>query len=278
MIRGEDFIDALGMPDEGFNGAVDAALRQVKEREARPVMKRKMTLTLAAAVLAVVMLAGAALAAGLNLFEYFGKFDERLHTIAPETAVEDAPTAEIVTDALGTTRAKIDSAYYDGQSLIVAYTVENYRGYKTFAPTETELAEMTEDADFLAEARETGADQKESVKAFQAAVERKQPFGIVEYEIAVGGRCATDDGVELTPADVDVESAEDGPLYSLFECETPLPEAVRDRDSLNLVLPVELYTSWHWFDGEKIFERHAKETLAALTATVSRADGDGKAN
>ena len=41
MMRREDFIDALGMPDEGFTNAVDAALRQVKEGEARPVMKRK---------------------------------------------------------------------------------------------------------------------------------------------------------------------------------------------------------------------------------------------
>ena len=64
MIRRENFIDALGMPDEGFTNAVDAALRQVKEGEARPVMKRKMTLTVLAAVLAVIALTGAALAAG----------------------------------------------------------------------------------------------------------------------------------------------------------------------------------------------------------------------
>ena len=60
MIRREDFIDALGMPDEGFTNAVDAALRQVKEGEARPVMKRKMTLTMLAAALAVIALTGAA--------------------------------------------------------------------------------------------------------------------------------------------------------------------------------------------------------------------------
>lgn len=272
MNRREDFIEALGTPDAGFHRAVDAALRQVKEREARPVMKRKMTLTMLAAVLAVVVLAGAALAAGLNLFEYFGSFDERLRAIAPETAVEDAPAVEIATDALGVTRAKIDSAYYDGQSLIVAYTVENYRGCGTFEPTEDALAEMTEDADYLREVREAGADQPEAVRAFREAVERKEPFGIVEYEIAMGDHCATDDGVALPPGDADVESVEDGPLYSLFECGSPLPEAARDRDSLNLVMPVELYTSWHWFDGEKVFERHARETLTELTATVRRAE------
>lgn len=93
MIRREDFIDAMGMPDEGFAGAVDAALRQVKEREARPVMKRKLTSTLLVAVVAVIALTGAALAVGLNLFDYFGKYDQRLKTVAPETAVEDAAVA-----------------------------------------------------------------------------------------------------------------------------------------------------------------------------------------
>ena len=80
MIRREDFIDALGMPDEGFTNAVDAALRQVKEGEARPVMKRKMTLTVLAAVLAVIALTGAALAVGLNLFDHFGRNDRRFRT------------------------------------------------------------------------------------------------------------------------------------------------------------------------------------------------------
>ena len=84
MIRREDFIDALGMPDEGFTNAVDAALRQVKEGEARPVMKRKMTLTMLAAVLAVIALTGAALAVGLNLFDHFGRNDRRLQVVAPE--------------------------------------------------------------------------------------------------------------------------------------------------------------------------------------------------
>lgn len=131
---------------------------------------------------------------------------------------------------------------------------------------------MSEDVDFLAEALETGADQLEFVKAFREAVERNKPFGIVEYEIAMGDHCTTDDVVDLPPSDMDVESVEDSPLYCLFECETPLPEAARDRDSLKLVMPVELYTFWHCYDGERIFERHAKEILAELTATVSRAN------
>ena len=39
MIHREDFIDAMGKPDKNFTSAVDAALLQVKEMEAKLVRK-----------------------------------------------------------------------------------------------------------------------------------------------------------------------------------------------------------------------------------------------
>lgn len=39
MIHREDFIDAMGKPDKNFTSAMNAALRQVKEMEARFVRK-----------------------------------------------------------------------------------------------------------------------------------------------------------------------------------------------------------------------------------------------
>ena len=189
MIRREDFIDALGMPDEGFTNAVDAALRQVKEREARPVMKRKMTLTVLAAVLAVIALTGAALAVGLNLFDHFGRNDRRLQVVAPDAALVVNDAVEVTTDALGVSRARIDSAYYDGQSLIVAYTLDNYQHYEPFEPTGAELAEMTENRDYLLEAFGTVEGDPDSTEALRDAIDRKQPYGVVEYMIGLGDRC-----------------------------------------------------------------------------------------
>lgn len=273
MIRKEDFIDALGMPDEGFTNAVDAALRQVKEGEARPVMKRKMTLTLLAAVLAVIALAGAALAVGLNLFDHFGRNDRRLQVVAPEAALMVNDAVEVTTDALGVSKARIDSAYYDGQSLIVAYTLDNYQRYEDFEPTGAELAEMTENRDYLLEAFGIEGDPA-ATEALRDAIDRKQPYGVVDYTIAVGDRCTTTGGVTLPLHAVAMEDGEDGLLYCIQEYETPLPESARDLDSLNLALPVELSTSWYWFDGETCYEKHDEQPLATLTAAVSRSEAE----
>ncbi len=271
MIRREDFIDALGMPDEGFTNAVDAALRQVKEGEARPVMKRKMTLTMLAAVLAVIALTGAALAVGLNLFDHFGRNDRRLQVVAPEAALMVNDAVEVTTDALGVSRARIDSAYYDGQSLIVAYTLDNYQRYEDFEPTGAELAEMTENRDYLLEAFGIEGDPA-ATEALRDAIDRKQPYGVVDYTIAVGDRCSTTGGVTLPLHAVAMEDGEEGLLYCIQEFETPLPESARDLDSLNLTLPVELSTSWYWFDGETCYEKHDEQPLATLTAAVSRSE------
>ncbi len=250
MIRREDFIDALGMPDEGFTNAVDAALRQVKEGEARPVMKRKMTLTVLAAVLAVIALTGAALAVGLNLFDHFGRNDRRLQVVAPEAALMVNDAVEVTTDALGVSKARIDSAYYDGQSLIVAYTLENYQRYEDFEPTEAELAEMTENRDYLLEAFGIEGDPA-ATEALRDAIDRKQ------HAVAM-------------------EDGEEGLLYCIQEFEMPLPESARDLDSLNLTLPVELCISWFWFDGESCYEKHDRQPLAALTVAVSRSEAENR--
>lgn len=272
MIRREDFIDAVGMPDEGFSNAVDAALRQVREREAKPVMKRKMTLTMLAAVLAVIALTGAALAVGLNLFDHFGRNDRRLQVVAPDAALMVADTVEVTTDVLGVSRAGIDSAYYDGQSLIVAYTLDNYQRCERFEPTEAELAEMTENRNFSLEAYETVEGDPASSEALQTAIDRKQSYGVVEYAIVIGDRCSTAEGVALPLRAEAMEDGEDGLLYCIREFETPLPEPARNRDELKLSLPMELSTSWYWFDGESCFEKHAREPLTTLSVAVNRSE------
>lgn len=272
MIRREDFIDAMGMPDEGFERAVDAALQQVRESEVRPVMKRKLTSTLLVAVVTVIVLTGAALAVGFNLFDYFGKSDWRLQAVAPETAVENASVAEVTTDALGVTKARIDSAYYDGQSLIVAYTIDNCQRYESFEPTDAELAEMTEDSDYLLESGEAAENLPDSDEAIQIPTDRKQPFGLLQYSIAIDDHCFTLDGVDLPPSVDTMEDGDGGVLYCIREFETPLPENARNRDKLHLVLPIKLYTSWLYFDGEKYYTKYAQEPVAELTATVNRTE------
>ena len=134
---------------------------------------------------------------------------------------------------------------------------------------------MTENRDYLLEAFGIEGDPA-ATEALRDAIDRKQPYGVVDYTIAVGDRCSTTGGVRLPLRAVAMEDGEEGLLYCIQEFETPLPESARDLDSLNLTLPVELSTSWYWFDGETCYEKHDEQPLATLTAAVSRSEAENR--
>ena len=74
MIRRKDFMESIGTPDEGFNAAMDRALLQISREERRPLVKRKMRLSLVAAIIVAIALSGVALAIGICL-------SNRYHTV-----------------------------------------------------------------------------------------------------------------------------------------------------------------------------------------------------
>lgn len=70
MISREDFMAAYGAPDESFDRAVEAALDGIRAKEAQPIMKKKLSLGLLAAIIAILTLTGAALAvSGLGILD-----------------------------------------------------------------------------------------------------------------------------------------------------------------------------------------------------------------
>lgn len=253
MIERDDFKAALGAPDAGFNRAVDAALRELREREGKPIMKKKISIGLLAAIIAILTLTGAALAVGLNLFERFGRNDERISRLAPEAELATETPGEVETEALGRSAVEIVNAYYDGQSLIVAYTEENGSTFEPFTPTAEELAKMeVEDEGY--EPYELGA-VAPAKQAFIDAFKAGKPCGYVEYSVFAGDHmyAGKDGDIELMPDVGDEITLEDGRRAYLIEYASPLPEEARDRDELELHLPILRFEHRQWFDGERVY-------------------------
>lgn len=176
-----------------------ARIRQRIEREEEPEVKRKLTIGMAFALIAALALGGVAVAAGLNLFELYGKEDPRLNGLAGEAVLESAVPAVIETEQLGTTTAAITNAYYDGQSLIVGYSMENYMAMTDFTPTEAELEnkELIEEEPGLA-LRIRFEVQNEAVaaamEAFEAKVEKGEACGAAFHEVYAHSYALTESG------------------------------------------------------------------------------------
>ena len=271
MIDRDEFRAAIGAPDARFNRALDDALRRIRAKEAQPVMKKKIPVLLIAAIIAALVLTGAALAVGLNLFEMFGRHDTRLSQIAQNTHLETGAPAQVDTEELGATQAGFDSAYYDGHTLIVAYTVENHSRVERFEPTDEWLREATPWDDPTGLTRWDGADSA-ILDEFDLAISRGEPFGFVHYTLEPNDHCETEDGVDLPPLTEYRDVTPDGKLCGLREFETPLPEAAQDRDSLELHMLLKLFTARFYYDGERAYAEYENRDAGEIVATVARTE------
>ena len=269
-----------GALDRYLSALAPTAARRARNRERiakeEPVMRKKLSVGLAVALVAALLLAGMGLAVGLNLFDVFGKDDERLSKVAEEAVLENVDAQSVESEALGTTQAAIENAYYDGHSLIVAYSLKNDTRVEEFAPTQEEMAqaEALEGSVHIAVEREA---DRAILERFYQAQEAGEPFGIVQYAVYPSDHTLTDDGVDLPPSGERALEGENGALLSLREYEFPLPEAAQERDALNISIALIESARYLYFDGETCYALPGtRREVGAMTACVRRTPGEAR--
>lgn len=238
-----------------------------------PEMKKKASaLMIAVALLVTLTLFGAvAELLGLNLFELFGKQDQRLKQLAPKAELNQAAPILVESPALGQSLAQINSAYYDGDSLIVTYALTNASRAEAFTPSEKELSSMQKDSQptvMVVEDPET----QDLVRQWNQAVRQGTPMGMVMYQVGVSDHTLTEDGFDLPPSQSTHKDGEGKAQYTVLEYASPLPEGVRGREVLHLHMGLRNTTTWRYFDGKDSYVRFEQEELPPMKATVWRQD------
>ena len=247
-------------------------IRQRIHHEEGIVVRKKITTSMVFVFVALLALAGVALAAGLNLFEYFGKQDARLAEIAPAAILATESPQTVESSKLGTTVASINSAYYDGQSLLVAYSIKNDSRTERFTPTDDQLTQMTK-LDNIGGYEVTNEEEQHIMDEFIEAQKNGKPYGIVRYSVYPSDHTETDDGIDLPPAQEMQEASPEGKQYMLREYENPLPEEVQNRDYLNIKIRLYQSVNFLYFDGKDCYMLPSEsQDAGAMTATVRRAD------
>ena len=247
-------------------------IRERIEKEEQPV-KRKMTISLALTVAAVLALTGAALAAaGMNVFEYFAQRDARLAPLAQDAVLATTTPLSVASEALGESSVRFDIAYYDGQNLLVGIVTENAGRIEPFTPTEEELAAMEPvEANQMPSPLAEGADAN-VIAAFSEAMEQGKPYGFARYTVYPSDHITAGDGLDVGPG-VGWEALSDDGLYlQLREMETPLPEAIQDQDELELHMKIWQSVSRYWFDGETLYMGSERSQAGEAVCTVTRSD------
>ena len=191
-------------------------IRTAARKEPNPSFRKKGGFVLAIALL--LALAGAALAVGTNLFARFAQNDRRYEGVLDQvTDVTERP-ASVLDEKLGMVSARVDSAYYDGQTLTLTIAVENARRISEWTPAEEEKALLKpEDGARPATPQTAMTEEEKRIMAdAQAAKAAGRPFGIRKDTIWVHDHFYTEDGISLPPYYGEDEE-ENGTLYEIRE-------------------------------------------------------------
>lgn len=258
---------ALDAALSGLNGDPALAQRVLRCAEEKPRAAKKLSVGLVFAIVALLAATGIAAAAALNLFEKFGQNDRRFAEIAPQTAIS-AESSVAQTEKTGTVAASITNAYYDGESLLIGYSIQGVSSFEPFSPTDEQLARMRP-----TDAVPARLNESHLAEAFEAARQAGTPWGMATYRIAVSDHTYTDDDLDLGPW-TETEDASDPDCLLAIRDFDALPETAKNRDSLSLHAAVYQYAVFDYFDGHSMYTTTERTELFPLTATVNRISRD----
>ena len=261
------------VPAQAFD---DNITKQVNRlcREIQPMKKKMSVLALCAIIIISLALCGAvAEVLGINVFELFGQNDNRFKELAPKAVLNEEAPVTVTSPDLGEAVAGINSVYYDGQSLLVAYSIQNGRRVERFVPSEEMLLKMSlldPRLGMMAESEEESLLMEEWI----AAKESKTAMGIVRYSISPSDHTITDDGIDLPPSTENQMEGEENTVHYIREYENPLPDGARNLEYLDIRLRLYQSATYLYFDGKNTYTYAETMEFTPLQATVWREDAE----
>lgn len=255
-----------------------ARIRQRIEREEEPEVKRKLTIGMAFALIAVLALSGAAVAERVGLFELYGGVNERLANLNRQVQSESRETVVIETEEIGRTEAAIDDVYYDGQTLIASVRIDGGVRLEERTPTAGEMQGAQQDeyldvaGQLLWVLREGGAESAGMCEEFIRKMERGENAGLVLHIIERNWDERTDDGVDLGGCSVNDQYSTPEAQYEICEFGYPLPEEVQNRDQLNFSMGLRKHTTCYLFDGGQLYVKTTMQDVGEMRASVRRSE------
>ncbi|MCH5286133.1 MAG: hypothetical protein J1E43_01820 [Christensenellaceae bacterium] len=256
------------------------------EKEEEPVRKRKWPSAMAL-VLAAVLLCGTGLAAGLrlNLFELLSKSTPVNESKWEQDQIKLRSLREkntLISTSVSAPEGvhpekmiQVHDAYYDGNVLLVGYIQGENEWFDPFVewtPTEEELARFDEppilrqkDGHYLF------SETADSI--LREAIRTGQPCGIKAYGISGYRVFETTDGQRLWVGNTNYAEpvgTDSLSCYAVEQFASPLPEAIRGRDVIDIQMPFTFNTEYFWFDGNELYTWFGPEEYAMLTVTIGR--------
>lgn len=208
-------------------------------------MRRKFPVSTALAA-AIMLLCLTAFAVGASVFDYFSGSDTRLENVSEIKGDE----TQIESGELGNVLAKIDSAYFDGESLLIGFVIENANRVEAYIPTENDLENARRVVDPIA-VHPTNEAERAILNAFSQAIEAGTPYGYKMARVYASDHTLVN-GEDVPPYSSMEDYDETGAYRAVREFESPLPEEIISSDCANVEIKLYEACTVHYFDGTDI--------------------------
>ena len=279
--------------------AVRATLAGLPDNEKeQPMMKKKISVALVCACILLAMTC-VAIAVSTNVFgllaEKYNVNDgtrKLINTLDQKSAQDGASqTVEPSDGKYNQVQFTVEQSYYDGESLYISYSLKGAEhGYDdTWLPTEEELTTLD-----LREVAIQGVDEEKAVAtadvswylddtslidALKALKAKGGKQGMIVYSsyLSDGAYYGDQEDQYLDLSMSDEQRQEDGTLIGYKGFETPLPDDMRNKDSITVRFMLYRGMSYAYYDGEKWYTGGGDRTGEAMPVTISRtAENDAK--
>ncbi len=248
----------------------DAILRAAFDKERTPGMKKKLPLGLAMALILLIVTA-VTVAATTNLFGLFTRQDPAMqyvaqHALPVETAKAGAP-------------GRIDSAYFDGNTLYLAFSTPSAAAsLESWTPEEAIMREldrpvMIEDPvfgfDSLRNALDAHAPDK--YRAVKEKHDHGEPYGFW-FSLWTPSDHFKAGGWDVPWTEMGQTDTGGGFIAWYVRFETPLPDKIAREEELSLSLTLYQQHCYVYFDGSRTYARaFPQEGRETVTAMVKKA-------
>lgn len=218
-------------------------------------------------VLAFVSLAGALT---INLFESFGQKQQRLFEIAEESEIHSAVPVTIDSEQWGESTITITNAYYDGEALLIGYTIENANSTIRFVPTDEQRAKMSALGDeFDSALIEDQVMQEEYIEAKRSG----SAFGIVKSSVALSSDWYAGDNINLGSWN-QMDELLNGGTSSFVRDFDNLPKELQHLERIIVHMNVNRNLSYIYFDGENTYTMEEQVMLSPIELCVEATDSE----
>lgn len=258
----------------GMQARLDACYETIRQESGntKPIQRAGRrgvkTALLIAAVVAVLSVSAVAAVEG-NLFHLFGRLAVQYAGLGDHASFVTAEEA-VVQDEYIQATGRIESVFYDGQSLALTYVISGDREYvEAWEPTAEELAEMEQvEGTYYPKALAPG----ETAAVEDLTAPQDGPYGYVRYSTYASDHTKTSDGVDIQPLGGPVYENENGDYCELREFVSPLPEEIQDLDEIELTIVLRHTAKYFYFDGENCYEKSELLSEELMTASAVRTE------